>query len=253
MNEWWPRLTMSVVLKRSESAQEFFKESSLHPHVGWDRTMIHADVIKCGYPPVELERKLFAFLVGSNREQGQPDQRVALIRAINAEKNESSMWDRKKFLESMMDILLQGIAAQLERVPDFALGRDVTTSQPDMELTTLILKFVLPDVKAPAVEKVPAAKKAPAAKKEPGEPAATGMRSAVQAQPVVEEEPGKAATTSKRAPDVKAPAVEKAPAAKEEPGEPAATGKRSAVQAQPVVEEEPGKAATTSKRARCGK
>jgi hypothetical protein len=191
MNEWWPRLTMSVVVERSETVQEFFIKESM-AGVGWDKNRMHAEVIKCGYPPVELERKLFAFLVGSNREQGQPDQRVALIRAINAEKNESSMWDRKEFLESMMDILMQGIAAQLERVPDFALGRDVTTSQPDMELTTLLLKFVLPDVKAPAVEK------APAAKKEPGEPAATGKRSAVQAQPVVEEEPGKAATTSKR-------------------------------------------------------
>jgi hypothetical protein len=39
--------------------------------------------------------KLFSFVVGSNREQGQPDQWVALIRAFNAEKKDSDMNDRK--------------------------------------------------------------------------------------------------------------------------------------------------------------
>jgi hypothetical protein len=188
-------LTRSVVNYRSVAAENYFKRTTY----GFKTDNVLAGTVKDGYPPVELERKLFAFLVGSNREQDQPDQNCALIRAASAEKNTSSMYDRQNFLKSMLDILVQGIEAQLERVPDFAQDREVNMRELEPELTTLILKFVLPDVKAPALNKEPALKKEPAIKEEPGEPPATGKRGGVEAQPVVKEEPGNAATTSKRA------------------------------------------------------
>lgn len=195
-------LTRTVVCARSEAAEQYCKRTT----AGFDTDkVISCKAAKGAYPPVELERKLFAFLVGSNREQDQPDQKCALVRAT-AEQNNSTMYERRNYLTGMLEMLVQGIEARLEREPDFAQDREVNMRQLDGELTNLILAFVLPTPalkKAPALKKEPAIKKAltalnkkPALKNEPGEPRATGKRGAVDAQPVLKEEPGQ---TSKRA------------------------------------------------------
>ncbi len=107
-------LTRSVVNYRREVAENFFKQTI----AAFDTFNTIADTVKTtGYPPVELERKLFAFLVGSNREQDQPDQNCALFRAISAEQNKSSMYGRHRLLKSMLDILVQGIEAQRSACP----------------------------------------------------------------------------------------------------------------------------------------
>ncbi len=160
-------------------AEQFFRQTT---------SAINSDNVltaKVGYPPVELERKLFAFLVGSNREQDQPDQNCALIRAIAAVQNKSSMYDRRLVLKSMLDMLVQGIEARLERVPDFAQDREVNFKQLDAELTTLILKFVLPHVKVPALKKEPALEKEPQAQvasEDAANPAPVALAHAPQAQ-----------------------------------------------------------------------
>ncbi len=175
-------LTLSVLNGRKDKAEACF------PLVrgGFSMMVQIDDTAKCGYPSVELERKMFAFLVGSNREQDQPDPKCALMRAICEEKNKSSIFDRHMSLMSMLRMLVQGIEAQLEKPKSaFAKNREIYARQPDDELMMLVTEFVLPDPNE--------------AVKKPGGPAATGKRGAVEAQPVVKEEPGNAATTSKRA------------------------------------------------------
>jgi hypothetical protein len=74
------------------------------------------------------------------------------------------MYDRQVFLKSMLEKLVQGIEAR--RSAYFAQDREVNMKQLGAELTSLILKFVLPDVKAPALNKAPALKEEPALKKD---------------------------------------------------------------------------------------
>ncbi len=63
------------------------------------------------------------------------------------------MYDRQVFLKSMLEELVQGIEAR--RSAYFAQDREVNMKQLGAELTNLILKFVLPDVKRPRSRRSP--------------------------------------------------------------------------------------------------